>query len=198
MSRISQEKFDLAVLLALFEHAERNGEAETPNQIAHMLYGKIASYRISLALEELEQLGEVVREYHPHFSDVGLWQITRRGVAKVEKALKMPNSFIARLHVNGMNWLESDEAINAVLNKISRHQTSDDSEVPAVFPVTQSDISQVVHVNVSPNISNDANNFVPQSRSSDAATWFGSWGTWVAALAAIAAVVVSLYVAGGR
>ena len=196
---ISQAKIDLTVLLALFNHSEVDGEAETPSEIARLLEQKFSLRRVTIALEELASRNEVQREYHPHYSDEGLWQISRTGVATVEKALKIPASFIARLNANGLEWLDTDEAEKAVLSKLQRYLDEkpmiEESEVSKATP-THVDPFHTISVNVSPTFTNEVITAAPQSSSSDQATWFGSWGTWAGAVAAIAAIFVSLYQTG--
>jgi arsenate reductase-like glutaredoxin family protein len=119
---LSQAKIDLAVLLKLFQHAESNGGAETPNEIWHLFTSDLSLRRVEVALQTLEARGEVERKYHPHYSEEGLWQISREGIRTVEKALRNPTTFIARLNANDEGWLASEEAIGAVLNKNTRYQ----------------------------------------------------------------------------
>jgi len=122
-------------LLKLFQHSEAGGSAETPLEIAHLFQTNISVRRIELALETLESRGEVDREYHPHYADEGLWQISRDGLRTVENALRLPNSFVARLNVGGDSWLESDEAQNAQLSKNQRYESSSIQRPP--FPVPE-------------------------------------------------------------
>ena len=100
---ISQPKIDLAVLVVLFGHAEADGDPETPSEIAQMLQGKASIRRVTVALEELVRRGEVDRTYDHRYSDEGLFQISRAGITTIEKALRIPSSFIARLCSNGLD-----------------------------------------------------------------------------------------------
>lgn len=192
---ISQPKIDLAVLLALFNHSETGGDSQTPEELVRLLEGKFSTRRIKVALDELRSRNEVVREYNPHYEE-GFWEISREGIVTVEKALRIPSSFIARLNANGLEWLETDEADKAVLSKLQRYL--DDKPVledPKSIPAQTGNLPNI-SVNVSPTFTNEVNTNASELSSSDQATWFGSWGTWVGAAAAIAAIFVSLYLAG--
>ena len=114
---LSQSKIDLAVLYKLYQHGDGGGEAITPGDVSALFGGHFPIRRVEVALDELGKTGEVDREYHPFYSDEGLWQISRAGIRTVDRALAVPASFIARLHANGDPWLASDEAHAAVLNK---------------------------------------------------------------------------------
>ena len=119
---LSQAKIDLAVLCKLYQHAESDGEAITPINVSRLFTIPISLRRIEVALEQLERKGEVDREYHPHYSDEGLWQISRAGLNTVDRAIRVPASFIARLHQGGDGWLQSSEASEATLRKLAEPQ----------------------------------------------------------------------------
>jgi hypothetical protein len=115
---LSQAKIDLSVLYKLHQHAEAGGGAITPGDVAALFRINLSLRRIEVSLRELTKRGEVEEEYHPFYRDEGLWQISRDGLMKVDRALRVPQSFMARLHSNGDQWLESEEAAQSVLNKL--------------------------------------------------------------------------------
>ena len=127
---LSQPKVDLAVLYRLHQHAEAGGEAIPPDDIMRLFNVHMPIRRVQLALSELCAKGDIEEEYHPFYSEVGLWQISRDGMSRVDRALKVPTSFIGRLHQHGDSWLESDEAAQAVLKKLSASEPK--AEVPTV------------------------------------------------------------------
>ena len=129
---LSQPKIDLAVLYKLHQHADGGGEAITPDDVSALFAGHFPLRRVQVALDELGRNGEVEREYHPFYSDEGLWQISRDGMRTVDRALAVPASFIARLHANGDHWLVSDEANDAILNKKTSLKTTGQSLVSPV------------------------------------------------------------------
>jgi len=127
-------------LAVLYCHAEQNGGAITPEDVFRLFDVQVSLRRVELALGELQARGDVDREYHPHYSDEGLWQISRNGMAKVDRALRVPTSFLARLHESGDQWLESDEARDAVLKKLSEAPAADVVPVPqpaVILPVME-------------------------------------------------------------
>ena len=128
---LSQKKIDLAVLYKLHQHAEQGGGDQTSADVARLFKARVPFRRVEVALQELEKSGDVENEYHPFYTDEGgLWQISREGMARVDRALRVPTSFIARLHSNTDVWLESEEAEKAVLKKLSDAQPR--PEVPVV------------------------------------------------------------------
>ncbi len=194
---IAQSKIDLAVLLALFDHAEHDGEPLSPSDISHLLKTRVSQKRVSVALEELERRGEVEKTYD-QYSDNGLWEISRAGVLTVEKAIKIPNSFIFRLNANGPSWLESDEAEKAVLTKVQRYHETEEVGNLSSASASDSTSSPVFNVNIAPSIVNSATNNQNQPSSSDVATWFGSWGTWLGAIAALITLYIGYYSLGSK
>lgn len=116
---ISQPKIDLVVLYKLHQHAEGGGEPLPPVDIQGLFEIAVPLRRVELALEELERRGEVERRYVRLHLDEGAWAISREGLARVDRALRVPSSFLARLHEAGDVWLESEEAESAILKKLS-------------------------------------------------------------------------------
>ncbi|MFL6843856.1 MAG: hypothetical protein ACJ8ER_03115 [Allosphingosinicella sp.] len=133
---LSQAKIDLAVLYKLHQHAEAGGGEITPADVMRLFNVKVSLRRVELALAELYAKGDIEREYHPFYSEEGLWQISRDGMARVDRALKVPTSFIARLHANRDAWLDSEEASKAVLKKLSSGETDFPPEPirPVILP----------------------------------------------------------------
>ncbi len=120
---LSQPKVDLAVLYKLHRHADLGGGPITPEGVMRLFNVHVPFRRVELALEELQGRREVEREYQPLYGEEGLWEISRGGLARVDRALKVPASFIARLHAGGDEWLESDEAAQAILKKLQAGPT---------------------------------------------------------------------------
>lgn len=141
---LSQAKIDLAVLYKLHEHAEAGGEAIPPREVVHLFDVHVSTRRVELALEELSAKGDIEREYHPHYSDEGLWQVSREGLAKVDRALRVPSSFIARLQESGDRWLESDEAKQAVLKRLTDPMSSTSSTVVPIASVPTVKLDTVI------------------------------------------------------
>jgi hypothetical protein len=161
---LSQAKIDLAVLYKLHQHAEAGGDAIPPNEILRLFGVHIPIRRLELALEELYAKGDVEREYHPFYSDEGLWQVSRDGLARVDRAIRVPASFIGRLHQNGDNWLETEEAEKSVLQKLAA------PEAAAPVPIVKLD--KVIDL--------------PSSRSID----WTKWGTILGALSIVVTVLL--------
>ncbi len=175
---LNQAKVDLAVLCKLYEHAERGGEALTPDDLCRLFGTYIAPRRVEIALDELEKRGEVDREYHPHYSDEGLWQISRLGIATIERALAIPNTFIARLHKNGDQWLESDEAENAKLSKNNRYA----EPVPRMDPPVAADIVTVTDPVVA----------LPSPSARMAVDWT-KWGTIIGGFSILVTILIAVF-----
>ena len=116
---LSQPKIDLAVLYKLHQHAEAGEDAIPPVDVSRLFQIDIPVRRIELALEALQAKGDVERKYEHFYLDEGAWDISRDGMMKIDRALRVPTSFIARLHQNGDHWLESEEAQKAVLKRLS-------------------------------------------------------------------------------
>ena len=215
---VSQPKIELAVLYKLHQHAEADGEAITPRDVSGLFDVAIANRRVELALNELETRDDVERVYHPHYSDEGLWQISREGMAKVDRALRVPASFIARLHSNGDIWLDSEEAESAVLQKarskkaegsiFDEQELSDLAEqgthvfpIPPTSPPDRNAQPQpfVINNNVSPVFNTNNNNsssVVQDDPESKSVTKSGVRAGWVAAFLALVAIIVTLWVEG--
>jgi hypothetical protein len=123
-SPVSQVKVDLAVLYKLHQHAESGGGPITPGDLLRLFDVHIPARRIELALEGLEAKRDVERHNHEFTIDGGFWKISREGMAKVDRALRVSTSFIGRLHANSDSWLESDEAKKAILKKLDPERVS--------------------------------------------------------------------------
>ena len=192
---LSQAKVDLAVLYWLWDLAEHDAQPPTPSELAGMFPPELFSLRrIEVALAELESRGQ--SECIPYPSEgVYRWQVTRDGFGVVDRALKLPNSFIARIAANP-NWLKSDEAAAAVLSKLAGPDPKG-TDTSTARPV-DSVIDRAIHIhnNVTSSNSNTPNTPAADSTESLSATrasWFGGWAAWAAALIALATLVLTLY-----
>ncbi|MEY2943876.1 MAG: hypothetical protein RLY97_1890 [Pseudomonadota bacterium] len=196
---LSQAKIDLAVLLKHFQHAEADGEAQSPQQISGLFAVNIPVYRIRAALNKLESRDEAVREYDRYNEEEGLWRISREGIQTIEKALCLPNSFIARLNKNGDCWLESEEAADAILSKATRYHEDQ------VHPLSKNDGLAASSPTVSPIQIN--NNFTPTNTitngsdavntvKSDSSGWWSVGIAVIGVIVAIVAILVALWVSG--
>lgn len=181
---LSVPKVALAVLYRLHEHAESNGEELLPEDISRLLSGVISTRRIQLGLEELESRQEVENVYHPHYAEEGLWQITRKGMDRVDRALRVPHSFVSRFRASGNAWLLSEEAKTAVLSKVG----SADSAEPASKPAPVDPPGTSIRSPVSS----------ATAASSGKLDWskIGAIGTWIGVPIAAIAILVSLWIAG--
>ena len=191
---VNQAKIDLAVLLKLFQHAEENGGAETPQVISSFFEIAIAVPRIVAALEKLAGRSEVVRIQDRYYEDEGLWRISGDGIRTVEKALKQPSSFIARLQTNGDLWLSSEEAEAATLTKLKRYHAQD----PALLFYNDLDVVPTTAANKPINIINNfqPNNAVRIAFDKGSADRSGWWNFGAAVVFGIAAIIVTLWVSG--
>ena len=192
---LSQAKVDLAVLYWLWDLAEHDAQPPTPSELAGMFPSDLFSLRrIEVALAELESRSQV--ECIPYPSEgVYRWQITRDGLGVVDRALKLPNTFIARIAADP-NWIKSDEAEMAVLAKLPR--TDAKSTSPTASKPDDLSIDRAIHIhnNVSSNSTNTLHTSADgptDSNSSTRANWFSGWGAWASALIALAALVFALY-----
>ncbi|HEY0310855.1 MAG TPA: hypothetical protein VGC56_00020 [Allosphingosinicella sp.] len=167
---LSQSKIDLAVLYKLHQHADQGGGGIPPGEITYLFEPAMPLRRIELALRELLKIGDVEQEYHPHYLEEGLWQVSREGIAKVDRALRVPASFIARLHVNGDHWLESEEARQAVLKKLP----------------------PVASIKAEPDVTMTAPFTPGHERSVDWTKW-GAVAAWLALPVAIAGVAITIW-----
>ena len=153
---LSQAKVDLAVLYWLWDLAEHDAQPPTPPELSAMFPADLFSLRrVEVALAELETRGQV--ECIPYPSEgVYRWQITRDGIGVVDRALKLRNSFIARI-ASDPSWIASDDAQAAVLSKLARSDPNPGSPTipePSVVPL---DRAIHIHNNVSSNNANTVN-----------------------------------------
>ena len=191
MATLSQAKVDLAVLYWLWDLAEHDAQPPTPSELAEMFPPELFSIRrIEVALAELEGRGQV--EGIPYPSEgVYRWQITRDGFGVVDRALKLPNTFIARTATDP-NWLKSDEAAAAVLAKLPVAEPKPTNS-PAVKP---DDLAIHIHNNVNSSNNNALNAPAAdptEPNSSTRASWFSGWAAWTSALIGLATLVLALY-----
>jgi hypothetical protein len=197
---ISQAKVDLAVLWKLYQHSENGGESITPNDVQRLFTINMSPRRIELALNQLESEGSVDKEYHPYHFEEGLWAVSRKGLVTVERAIRVPTSFIGRLAANGDTWLESEEAQNAVLKKLPAAGSTAPANDPSALKVAavSSNPPITIHNNFSPSAI-QSTQVTPSDngsgRSAAAAGWFGAWGTWIAGAVALAGLLWVLHVA---
>jgi hypothetical protein len=187
---LSPAKVELAVLYWLWDLAEHDANAPTPTELARMFPADLFSIRrIEVALRELEDRGHA--EQNPYPSEgVYRWQITRDGFGVVDRALRVPTSFIART-ASDPSWLGTAEAEKAVLKKA--HDAGAPLAAPAATAVVEALPSPVSTININNTFSpNNAQTVtVPGNNEADArsakwAGWFGGWGAWVGALVALA------------
>jgi hypothetical protein len=115
---LSQPKIDLAVLYKLHQHAEAGGEAIPPAAVLRLFQIEVPLRRVELALDALEAKQDVERKYDHFYLNERAWEISHDGMMKVDRAIRVPASFIGRLHQNGDHWLETEEAQKAVLKKL--------------------------------------------------------------------------------
>ena len=184
---LDQAKVDLAVLWKLFQHSESGGEAEPAREILNLFTTQISLRRIEIALHTLVDRREAENVYHPHYFDEGgLWQISREGIRTVEKALKLPNSFIARLALNGDQWLQTDDAQKAILSKNMRYDDpKSTTEVVEKGPPAEP-ADTTVHVSIAPIFNNSGAQVDGTQLSAKNAGWFGAWGGWFGAAVGLA------------
>jgi hypothetical protein len=125
---LSQPKIDLAVLYKLRQQAEAGGGALPPADVTRLFEIEIPLRRVELALEALDAKGDIERDLH-EFYPKGAWEISRDGMMIVDRALRVPSSFICRLHQNGDHWLESEEAQKAVLKRLSEPSAANEASI---------------------------------------------------------------------
>ena len=193
---VSQAKIDLAVLLKLFQHAEANGEAETSLEICNLFGVAIPLHRVVAALEGLESRGEVVRKYDRFHDDEGLWHIGRDGIQTVEKALRVPSSFIARLQLNGDQWLESDEAAGASLSKLKRYHPQSPAQIFSNDADVASSAAAVQPIQITNNFTPSNTVNVKPATPTEQRNRSGWWNFGAAIAIGIATIFVTLWVAG--
>ena len=184
---LSPRKIELAVMFKLHQLAEADEEAITIAE-AQELFGSeftLSRRRVEFALEELERRHEVIRDYDRYAEDERCWKISRLGMETVDRAMRVPTSFIARLAKVGDDWLNSEEAHSAILQK----SKSDEAKAPPVSaeiqqPTLPAAPSVVVNNSFSSPVSGD---------SATHASWFGAWGTWLASFVALAGLIWALH-----
>jgi hypothetical protein len=187
---LSPRKIELAVMFKLHQLAEADEEAITIAE-AQELFGSeftLSRRRVEFALEELERRHEIIRDYDRYAEDERCWKISRLGMETVDRALRVPTTFIARLAKVGDDWLNSEEAHSATLQKTK----SDETKAPPVAVEVQQ--STPVAALAAPSVV--VNNSFSSPVSGDSATqasWFGAWGTWLAALVALAGLIWALH-----
>ena len=183
---LSSKKIQLVVLHELFGFAERNQNAPTPRDIAKSLDAlRVSLRRVEVALNELESLGHA--EVHPDpGAGVFRWQITGEGFGVIDRALKIPVSFIARLAANGNAWLATDDAKKAVLKKLDKPEEPSPSN-RAQAPI---EISQTPSINITNTYSPTNSNSILTEKQNSV-----DWPGWVNALIALAVGVGSIFAA---
>jgi hypothetical protein len=191
---LSQAKVDLAVLYWLWDLAEHDAEAPTPIDLTHMFPNELFSIRrVEVALGELESRGHVESVPDPE-AGVYRWQITRDGFGVVDRALRVPTSFIARIASNGATWLESEDAQNAVLKPLARPAAAARSEPSP--PGVDGPRINITNTFAPENANSTTNTVTPGERNDSSAT-HASWANALIALViGIATIVVTLWVAG--
>lgn len=195
---LSQSKIKLAILYNL-QQAIENGDTSSSYDDILLFYGdKIPEGRVDFAIEELSDDGSIENVNHP-YSDETYWKISRSGIDEVDRALKIPNSFIRRIHSNEANWLFSEEASNAVLKKKNRRSSEDpDTHILPIPPFSDSEIGDlssqpvVINNNVNPSFLNQ--NLTTQANDPDAnrIAKSGTKAAWISILVGVIAIVVPL------
>ena len=189
---LSQRKIELAVLYKLDLFAEEKGDRPTPGMVSGSFKDvQISLRRVEVTLDELFVRGEAESYPDPQFGFYR-WQITRAGFEVVDRALRVPTTFIARLAKNGDAWLESSEAEKAILKKLpDREGTARPEPAQPGGPGT----TPPIHI---------TNTFAPQN-SNDLTLRAGKppiqWATWTNALVALlvgAGVIVATLWAQGK
>jgi hypothetical protein len=188
---ISQPKIELAVLYKLHQHAEAGGEPIPPVDVAGLFGIQISNRRIELALEELEQRGEVQRGYDRMYLDEGVWTISRVGLTRIDRALRVPVSFVARLNSETDAWLESDEAKSAVLKSLPKAVPSA-APMPAATQLPSVTINNQMSPSQTVNVSQPSGAPNPHAKSSATAGWTNVWIGVVTGLIAIAGLVFAI------
>jgi hypothetical protein len=115
----------------------------------------------------------------------------------VDRALRVSTSFIARLHQHGDDWLESAEAEQAVLKKLT---PTPNPLVPQEERRDTDRIAQTVPVHIINTFApaNSQNLSVPSSDNADgrSAARAGWANVWIALAVGVAVILVTLWVAG--
>ena len=197
--KLSQQKIDLAVLHALHKHAEKNGTGMTTDDVAVSFDIDVPYRRVEIALGQLCERGDAERS--PAVRGTVKWQISRAGIETVDRAIKVPTSFIGRLHANGDTWLESDEAQNAVLKKLPIAESAAPTIVATQTPKidaptvkTENTIPITINNNYAP--SNSQTTGASDSGDTRSAALAGWWNVVIALAVGIAVIFVTLKVAG--
>lgn len=190
---LSQAKIDLAVLYKLHQSAEHGGGPITPEDVQAEFQCDVPLRRDELGLQTLATKLDVEREDHPYHLKEGLSQISRAGLERVDRALRVSSSFIGRLHANGDGWIESDEANIAVLKNLAPHSRVVNPETHRVESMNAPALISPISIHVSPHFTN-----TQSSASDDSATkagWWSVWGTWIGAAIGLSALLWGLHVA---
>jgi hypothetical protein len=112
MSKLKDlRKIEHVVLYQYYLLSENSSELAPASEISEKLTSWVTARRVEVAVEALVANGMLEDEFLPQ-SKAG-WRITRRGLDFVDRQLKQPASFIARLAEAGFSWLSSSEAMKA-------------------------------------------------------------------------------------
>lgn len=121
-------KIEHVVLHQYYVLSENSSELAPAREISDTLTSWISARRVEVAIEALVAKGMLEDEFLPQ-AKAG-WRITRRGLDFVDRQLKQPASFIARLAEGGLPWLISSEALKAnVLSSLDQARPDDGKDV---------------------------------------------------------------------
>ncbi|OBX18357.1 hypothetical protein A9995_12855 [Erythrobacter sp. QSSC1-22B] len=200
---ISQKKINLAVLYKVYQICEARDQSPTHDQIRGAFNGFILSLRrVEVATEKLQNEG-LLDSWGSYDTGHTYCSISGEGLDVVDRALRMPSSFIGRIAAQGDAWLNSDEAEKAILGKRSRLQGDDLANLAdVVHPATSREAS---HAPVTINNNFAPSNFNEQSveskqevQNSPEPSATPQWiSILIALLIGVAAIIATLY-AGGK
>jgi len=121
-------KIEHVVLYQYYLLSENSSELAPASEISEALTSWISARRVEVAIEALVANGMLEDEFLPQ-SKAG-WRITRRGLDFVDRQLKQPASFVARLAESGFAWLASSEALKAnIRNSLDQARPGDWKDV---------------------------------------------------------------------
>ncbi|PHR16853.1 MAG: hypothetical protein COA41_13840 [Sphingopyxis sp.] len=195
---LSQSKIKLGILYRLQQAIEK-GDASSSYEDILSFYGeKIPQGRVRFAIEELEVDGSIEDVNHP-YSNESYYRISRSGIDEVDRALKIPNSFIYRIHNNEPDWIFSDDARNAVLTKKSKSSANGpDTHVFPIPPASKAETGDassqpfIINNNVNPSFSNQNSTTQANEPEAKQIAKSGTKAAWIGVFVAILAIIVSV------
>lgn len=208
---LDQRKIQLAVLYKLHKKAEGDGRAIDIATLTNLFSIDFPIRRLEFALDALESRGSAESHWHPYQEKVLCWLITKDGMDEVDRALKLPKSFIYRLDAGCDEWLESEEAEKAILQKIAKQKIEETREaefikngsyVLPVPPLIETDNPRSktpsVHITntVNPTFSNQNSTNSANDPEAIKVARSGNRATWISLGVTIVAIIFSLYFGG--